>query len=107
MLGVGEGHLFHDRKAQRLLFGDFAKSGSLFQSLPSRFSCWSELKMLGFHKNHPEGSRSGYCDNRRDRYLGEDRVVYDTDLKDERLIVRSIEIQIAWRDFIGEHSRYC
>ena len=34
-------------------------------------------------------------------------MVYDTDLMDERLIVQAIEIQIAWRDFIGEHSRYC
>ncbi|MCD5975435.1 hypothetical protein, partial [Pseudomonas quasicaspiana] len=30
--GVGEGHLFHHRKARRLVFRDFAKSGSLFQS---------------------------------------------------------------------------
>ncbi|WP_218962285.1 hypothetical protein, partial [Pseudomonas syringae] len=31
-LGVGEGHLFHHRKARRLVSGDFAKLGSLFQS---------------------------------------------------------------------------
>ncbi|WP_221036158.1 hypothetical protein, partial [Pseudomonas savastanoi] len=32
ILGVGEGHLFHHRKARRLVSGDFAKLGSLFQS---------------------------------------------------------------------------
>ncbi|WP_217427308.1 hypothetical protein, partial [Pseudomonas aeruginosa] len=31
VLGIGEGHLFHHRKARRLVSGDFAKSGSLFQ----------------------------------------------------------------------------
>uniref|UniRef100_UPI001FFA3900 hypothetical protein n=1 Tax=Pseudomonas syringae TaxID=317 RepID=UPI001FFA3900 len=31
----GEGHLFHHRKARRLVSGDFAKLGSLFQSFPS------------------------------------------------------------------------
>ncbi|MCQ3008586.1 Imm5 family immunity protein, partial [Pseudomonas savastanoi] len=35
ILGVGEGHLFHHRKARRLVSGDFAKLGSLFQSFPS------------------------------------------------------------------------
>ncbi|WP_218963298.1 hypothetical protein, partial [Pseudomonas amygdali] len=34
ILGVGEGHLFHHRKARRLVSGDFAKLGSLFQSFP-------------------------------------------------------------------------
>ncbi|WP_205608077.1 hypothetical protein, partial [Pseudomonas savastanoi] len=29
-----EGHLFHHRKARRLVSGDFAKLGSLFQSFP-------------------------------------------------------------------------
>ncbi|MCA5969979.1 hypothetical protein, partial [Pseudomonas sp. P129] len=32
VFGVGEGHLFHHRKARRLVSGDFAKLGSLFQS---------------------------------------------------------------------------
>ncbi|MFV3378858.1 hypothetical protein ACNE9Y_32670, partial [Pseudomonas sp. NY11226] len=36
VLGIGEGHLFHHRKARRLVSGDFAKSGSLFQDFPSR-----------------------------------------------------------------------
>ncbi|WP_243787455.1 hypothetical protein, partial [Pseudomonas amygdali] len=36
ILGVGEGHLFHHRKARRLVSGDFAKLGSLFQSFPNR-----------------------------------------------------------------------
>ncbi|WP_218963300.1 hypothetical protein, partial [Pseudomonas amygdali] len=36
ILGVGEGHLFHHRKARRLVSGDFAKLGSLFQSFLSR-----------------------------------------------------------------------
>ncbi|MEV1399127.1 MULTISPECIES: hypothetical protein, partial [Pseudomonas] len=35
VLGIGEGHLFHHRKARRLVSGDFAKSGSLFQDFPS------------------------------------------------------------------------
>ncbi|WP_243786862.1 hypothetical protein, partial [Pseudomonas amygdali] len=35
ILGVGEGHLFHHRKARRLVSGDFAKLGSLFQSFLS------------------------------------------------------------------------
>ncbi|MCQ3013983.1 hypothetical protein NLO86_27980, partial [Pseudomonas savastanoi] len=35
ILGVGEGHLFHHRKARRLVSGDFAKLGSLFQSFPN------------------------------------------------------------------------
>ncbi|WP_218777276.1 hypothetical protein, partial [Pseudomonas aeruginosa] len=34
VLGIGEGHLFHHRKARRLVSGDFAKSGSLFQDFP-------------------------------------------------------------------------
>ncbi|WP_236474004.1 hypothetical protein, partial [Pseudomonas syringae] len=34
VFGVGEGHLFHHRKARRLVSGDFAKLGSLFQSFP-------------------------------------------------------------------------
>ncbi|WP_206695367.1 hypothetical protein, partial [Pseudomonas asiatica] len=33
----GEGHLFHHRKARRLVSGDFAKSGSLFQDFPKGF----------------------------------------------------------------------
>ena len=32
VLGIGEGHLLHHRKARRLVSGDFAKSGSLFQN---------------------------------------------------------------------------
>ncbi|MCQ3013713.1 hypothetical protein NLO86_25935, partial [Pseudomonas savastanoi] len=43
ILGVGEGHLFHHRKARRLVSGDFAKLGSLFQSFPRR-SCLETLK---------------------------------------------------------------
>ncbi|MFV7465758.1 hypothetical protein, partial [Pseudomonas shirazica] len=39
VLGIGEGHLFHHRKARRLVSGDFAKSGSLFQDFPS-WSHW-------------------------------------------------------------------
>ncbi|MEN4962760.1 hypothetical protein ABEH63_26020, partial [Pseudomonas syringae] len=35
VFGVGEGHLFHHRKARRLVSGDFAKLGSLFQSFLS------------------------------------------------------------------------
>ncbi|MFV7466336.1 hypothetical protein, partial [Pseudomonas shirazica] len=35
VLGIGEGHLFHHRKARRLVSGDFAKSGSLFQDFLS------------------------------------------------------------------------
>ncbi|WP_333967514.1 hypothetical protein, partial [Pseudomonas aeruginosa] len=35
VLGVGEGHLLH-RKALRVKSADFAKSGSLFQSFPSK-----------------------------------------------------------------------
>ncbi|GBH21437.1 hypothetical protein KPSA3_07484 [Pseudomonas syringae pv. actinidiae] len=35
ILGVGEGHLFHHRKARRLVSGDFAKLGSLFQNFLS------------------------------------------------------------------------
>ncbi|WP_218961558.1 hypothetical protein, partial [Pseudomonas syringae] len=35
VFGVGEGHLFHHRKARRLVSGDFAKLGSLFQSFPN------------------------------------------------------------------------
>uniref|UniRef100_UPI001FB83073 hypothetical protein n=1 Tax=Pseudomonas amygdali TaxID=47877 RepID=UPI001FB83073 len=38
ILGVGEGHLFHHRKARRLVSGDFAKLGSLFQSFPKGLS---------------------------------------------------------------------
>ncbi len=34
VFGVGEGHLFHHRKARRLVSEDFAKLGSLFQSFP-------------------------------------------------------------------------
>ncbi|WP_235600112.1 hypothetical protein, partial [Pseudomonas aeruginosa] len=37
VLGIGEGHLFHHRKARRLVSGDFAKSGSLFQDFPYSF----------------------------------------------------------------------
>ncbi|WP_218961267.1 hypothetical protein, partial [Pseudomonas syringae] len=38
VFGVGEGHLFHHRKARRLVSGDFAKLGSLFQSFPKLFA---------------------------------------------------------------------
>ena len=42
-IGIGEGHLLHHRKARRLVSGDFAKSGSLFQSfpkgIPSKSAC--------------------------------------------------------------------
>ncbi|WP_243787176.1 hypothetical protein, partial [Pseudomonas amygdali] len=51
ILGVGEGHLFHHRKARRLVSGDFAKLGSLFQSFPmlaceiSHMVCQEYLRM--------------------------------------------------------------
>ncbi|MFP7891849.1 hypothetical protein, partial [Pseudomonas aeruginosa] len=53
VLGVGEGHLLH-RKALRVKSADFAKSGSLFQSFPSRSrSCRSTRENL-----QPCGSQS-------------------------------------------------
>ncbi|WP_218962515.1 hypothetical protein, partial [Pseudomonas amygdali] len=36
VFGIGEGHLIHHRKARRLVPGDFAKSGSLFQDFPNQ-----------------------------------------------------------------------
>ncbi|MCQ3013769.1 hypothetical protein NLO86_26335, partial [Pseudomonas savastanoi] len=47
ILGVGEGHLFHHRKARRLVSGDFAKLGSLFQSFPSTTPPYSPLRDAG------------------------------------------------------------
>ncbi|MCQ3013881.1 hypothetical protein NLO86_27125, partial [Pseudomonas savastanoi] len=45
ILGVGEGHLFHHRKARRLVSGDFAKLGSLFQSFLKRASLKTEAAL--------------------------------------------------------------
>ncbi|MCD5971996.1 hypothetical protein KDX24_12110, partial [Pseudomonas sp. CDFA 550] len=52
-LGVGEGHLFHHRKARRLVFRDFAKSGSLFQSFlrkPRLYNIQTMLIFPGFQQ---------------------------------------------------------
>ncbi|MFV7466453.1 hypothetical protein, partial [Pseudomonas shirazica] len=48
VLGIGEGHLFHHRKARRLVSGDFAKSGSLFQDFLSRDSTNRQSVQLRF-----------------------------------------------------------
>ncbi|POP85684.1 hypothetical protein, partial [Pseudomonas amygdali] len=48
ILGVGEGHLFHHRKARRLVSGDFAKLGSLFQSFPKSFMAFQPLGACQF-----------------------------------------------------------
>ncbi|MFV7466655.1 hypothetical protein, partial [Pseudomonas shirazica] len=48
VLGIGEGHLFHHRKARRLVSGDFAKSGSLFQDFPKASQSLAETRMSLF-----------------------------------------------------------
>ncbi|WP_218962272.1 hypothetical protein, partial [Pseudomonas syringae] len=63
-LGVGEGHLFHHRKARRLVSGDFAKLGSLFQSfLRVRDYLIKPIWILhGHHKSPANPIANVYCD---------------------------------------------
>uniref|UniRef100_UPI001FFA0551 hypothetical protein n=2 Tax=Pseudomonas syringae TaxID=317 RepID=UPI001FFA0551 len=49
----GEGHLFHHRKARRLVSGDFAKLGSLFQSFPKARLVLNALKKIPWHDRYP------------------------------------------------------
>lgn len=46
VLGVGEGHLLHHRKARRLVSGDSAKSGSLFENFPEHLVLRAKIFLL-------------------------------------------------------------
>ncbi|MCQ3008748.1 hypothetical protein NLO93_27860, partial [Pseudomonas savastanoi] len=64
ILGVGEGHLFHHRKARRLVSGDFAKLGSLFQSflksgIDKLYQAGAESQQANLARNYAQNNIGG------------------------------------------------
>uniref|UniRef100_UPI001FB80C37 hypothetical protein n=1 Tax=Pseudomonas amygdali TaxID=47877 RepID=UPI001FB80C37 len=85
ILGVGEGHLFHHRKARRLVSGDFAKLGSLFQSFLSvRFFPFSLLALcLGLIRLVSERAGQGIHAKRRYKTVVSIERSYHTTIREQ------------------------